>query len=253
MMYESVFNSFLRSMLLADVEWQSLVNSAPQYGFLGGIVGIVGLMLGATLAILYGWTRAFDDWKPSADSPLAGLDKMITALTAIAIIGLWLFAVPGNVVFYIHLAFWLIGIAIGAFIVYIGLRVVCTCPKPLVDTNNLPAGEEKVWGGFWLTDEAKARGKGVTVCEFLAGNRYDKTKVWPRESLALAAMTTAVVLLLVVAGGGVGLSAAATTAQVALTKKPAREVFSSSQVPGLPTPSPTASPSPASSPSGTPH
>src|SRR5690348_14456624 len=110
-------------VLLLTIDWQSLVNEAPHYGFLGGIVGIVGLMLGAGGAILYGFTRTFEDWKPAPDSPLAGLDKMIGALVAIAIIALWLFATPTNIVTYIHLAFWLIGIGIGAFVIYVGLRV----------------------------------------------------------------------------------------------------------------------------------
>jgi hypothetical protein len=158
--------------LLLDIDWQSLVNEAPHYGFLGGIVGIVGLMLSAGGAILYGFTRTFDDWKPGADSPLAGLDKMIGGIVAIAIIALWLFATPGNIVGYIHLAFWLMGIGIGAFILYVGLRVACTCPKQIV-VDNKPAGVKRVWGGFWLTQEAKERPAGVTVCKFLEGKGYD--------------------------------------------------------------------------------
>ena len=237
---------------LVDMDWQSLVNEAPHYGFLGGIVGIVGLMLGAGGAILYGFTRAFDDWKPGADSPLAGLDKMIGGIVAIAIIALWVSATPENIISYIHLAFWLMGIGIGAFIIYVGLSVACTCPKATVEDNK-PAGVKRVWGGFWLTQVAKERPPGVTVCKFLEGKGYDPDIVWDPKSQAAVAMVTAIVLLLIVAGGGTGISAAATAAQVALTKKPAREVFSSNEVPGLPTPTPTASPSatPVSSPSST--
>ncbi len=227
--------------LLADIDWQSLVNQAPQYGFLGGIVGIVGLMLGAGGAILYGFTRTFDDWKPGADSPLAGLDKMIAGIVAIAIIALWLFATPENIVGYIHLAFWLMGIGIVAFILYVGLRVAFTCPKE-VTLDNKPAGVKRVWGGFWLTEDAKNRGAGVTVCKFLEGKAYNADIVWEPKSQAAVAMVTAVVLLLIVAGGGIGLSAAATTAQVALTKKRARDVFSSAEVPGVPKATPVTSP-----------
>jgi hypothetical protein len=238
----------LLALYVFAIDWQSLVNEAPQYGFLGGIVGITGVMLGATAAILYGFTRTFNDWKPAPDSELAGLDRMITGIVSVGVIALWLFAVPENVVTYIHLSFWLIGTGVVAFIFYIGLRIMCTCRKPRVNENNDPDGETRVWGGFWLTKGAKERGEGVTVCAFLAGNGFDKDVVWPRSSQALAAMSAAVVLLAIVAGGGAGLSAAATTAQVALTKKPAREIFSSSQVPGLPSPTPTPSPTPSRAP-----
>jgi hypothetical protein len=228
-------NYILHIRDFANIDWKSLIDSAPQYGFLGGIVGIVGLVLSATTAILYGFTRAFDDWKPDADSPLAGLDKMIGALVAIGVVALWLFATPENIVSYIELAFWLMGGAVIAFIIYVGLRVMCTCPKPITNDNQ-PAGQKRIWGGFWLTSAAKARPAGDSVCKFLAGNRFDKDLVWPTGSQATVAMLTAVILLIIVAGGGAGLSAAATTVQVALTKKPARDVLSSSAVRGLPPP-----------------
>src|SRR5262245_46880189 len=144
------------SSIVAAIDWQTLIDTAPRSGFLGSIVGIVGVMLGATAAILYGFTGAFDDWKPGADAPLAGLDRMIGALVAVGIIALWLFATPANVVTYVHLSFWLVGSGVVAFLLYIGLRVACTCPKPLV-VNNAPAGQIRIWGGFWLTDQAKRR------------------------------------------------------------------------------------------------
>lgn len=229
------------SRLLADMDWKTLIDSAPEYGFLGGLVGTVGMMIGAAVAILYGWTRTFRDWKPSQDSVYAGLDKIITALVAVAIVALWLFADRQNAVAYIQFALSLVAVAVVASIAYIGLRVGITCPFKEVGCENLPTGEMLVWGGFWLTREAKQRPAGVTVCDFLAGNGYNKTAVWPRGSLAAAAMTTALVLLLIVAAGAIGLSAAATTAQVALTKKPVTQIGRSwNDIPGIPsTPAPS--------------
>ena len=231
------------SVLIAAIDWKTLIDQAPQLGFLGGIVGVVGVMLGATAAILYGFTGAFDDWKPGAESPLAGLDRMIGALVAIGIIGLWLFATPANAVTYVHLSFWLVGSGVVAFLFYIGLRVACTCTKPLV-VNNAPGGQIRIWGGFWLTKQAKQakeREPSVAPCKFLAGQGYDLDTTWPRLSRALVAMLAGLMLLVIVAGGGAGLSAAATTAQVALTKKAAKDVFGSGQVPGIPTSTPTPS------------
>jgi len=44
--------------------WQYLAEHAKHYCFLGPIVGIVRLLLGATVAIELGWSRALDTWKP---------------------------------------------------------------------------------------------------------------------------------------------------------------------------------------------
>jgi hypothetical protein len=265
MIYLSIVNSFPHPAPLADFNWQSLVNDAPQYGFLGGIVGVFGLIMGATIAILYGFTRTFNAWKPPRNSALAGLDMMITGLCAVALVALWLFATPDNIVAYVRRAFWLVGIGIVAFIIYVGLRAgPGRFRKPRV-VDNKPADDEVIWGGFWLTPAARADYRsGKSIQEILAGNGYNVDRVWPGTSLAAAAMVTAIVLLAIVAGGTTGLSSVATTAQVALTKKPAREALTSTQVPGLPTPSPSPTPSlsntpdqsqakTAESPSNSPH
>jgi hypothetical protein len=47
--------------------WKFLVEHAKDYGFLGPIVGIIGLLLGASGAIIFGWARALDEWKPPSD------------------------------------------------------------------------------------------------------------------------------------------------------------------------------------------
>jgi len=198
-------------------------------------------MFGAVALILYGFTGKFDDWKPPQTSALAGLDRIITALCAIGLIATWMFATPDNVIGYIHLAFWLVGICGFFFVIYVGLRILCgRYNRPLVDSKNRPNGSERIWGGFWLTPAAKkAYRKGTTISEFLAGNNYIEERVWPPLSQATSSMVAAVTLLAIVAGGASGLSTAATAAQVTLTKKPAREIFSSSDVPGLPSTSPS--------------
>jgi hypothetical protein len=61
-----------------------------------------------------------------------------------------------------------------------------------------------------------------------------KGAVWPPLSLTVSAMLGAIVLLSTLVCGTAAISTAATETQVALTKKPARAVFSNSDVPGLP-------------------
>lgn len=225
--------------------WKSLVDNAGQYGFLGPIVGIAGLLLGAGAAILFGWTRALNEWKPPSDTLPQPLNRMVTLLCAIGVFFAWGLAEPGNISSYERAVLWTAIIAVVAFLSYVGLRAICGRFRwPTVDSANKPSGEMTIWGGFWLTADARrAVASGTTVEAYLAGNLFEKTKVWPASSIACSAVVTAIVLLAALVSGTICLATAATAAQVLLTKKPAREVFSSSSVPGLPA---TKSPIPSS-------
>lgn len=136
-----------------------------------------------------------------------------------------------------------------AFLIYVGLRAYCgRFRKPLV-VNNQPAGEEVVWGGFWIKPAARhAVKQGSTIEAFLAGNQYQKGTVWPPFSLTLAAVVTALVLLAALVCGTTAISTAAATTQVALTNKPARQVFSSATVPGVPSDKPDSPAGPSNQP-----
>jgi hypothetical protein len=219
------------------MDWKTLVDNASQYGFLGPIVGIAGLLIGAGSALLFGWTKTLDSWKPPEEVLPVPLGKVITLLCALGIFTAWLLAEPSNRMAYLHGMFWLIGCAVVAFLVYVGLRTYCgRFSRPIIDpATNKQTGTEPIWGGFWLTDRArKAKRAGTSVDDFLAGNFYKKTDVWPDLSLATSAVVGAAILLAALVCGTSALATAATTAQVVLTKKPAREVFSSKNVPGLP-------------------
>jgi hypothetical protein len=217
------------------MDWKDLVQNAAQYGFLGPIVGIAGLFIGAGVAILFGWTRAFDAWKPPLDVLPEPLSRMVTMLCAVAIFVVWILAEPTSKTTYVHAVLWLAGGAVLAFLAYVGLRTYCGFYRPLVDAHNQPAGEEVIWGGFWKTPKGRQASRdGEPPEKFLAGNNYVKSAVWPPGSLAAAAVTTALVLLVALVCGTSAISTAATAAQVALTKRPAREVFGPANVPGLP-------------------
>ena len=225
------------------MDWKQLVQNASQYGFLGPIVGISGLFIGSGIAILFGWTKTFDAWKPPADVLPEPLSRMVTMLCAIAIFVAWILAEPAKETSYIHSVLWLAGASVLAFLIYVGLRASCgRFRRPLVQ-NNQPAGEEVVWGGFWTTPAAQeAVRNGASLEDFLAGNEYRKERVWPGFSLAMAAVVTAIVLLSALVCGTAAISTAATATQVVLTGKPARQVFGTANVPGLPPPKPPSSP-----------
>jgi hypothetical protein len=161
---------------------------------------------------------------------------MVTMLCAIAIFLAWVLAEPSNVTIYVRWVLWLTGTGVVGFLGYVALRATCgRFSRPLVNSNNQPAGEELIWGGFWATPRArKAVLNGVKLEDFLAGNQYEKSEVWSASSLSAAAVVTAFVLLVALVCSTAAISTAATTAQVVLTKKPAREVFSVNAVPGLP-------------------
>lgn len=216
--------------------WVALFQHATDYGFLGPIVGIAGLFIGAGTAILFGWTRTMDVFKPPPEVLDKALARVVTLLCAIGIFVAWFLAEPSNGGAYLWTALWLAILCVTSFICYVGLRSFCgRFRKPMVDANNRPTGDEVIWGGFWLTKRAReAVQAGETVERFLRGNLYQRETVWPPGSQTLSAMVTALVLLILLVSGTVALSTSAAATQVALTKKPARDVIGVSSVPGLP-------------------
>jgi hypothetical protein len=216
--------------------WDQLVEHAKDYGFLGPIVGIAGLLIGAGTAILFGWTRTMNTFKPPPDVLDKALARVVTLLCAIGIFIAWILAEPGNGRAYLWWSLWLAIACLVAFLSYVGLRSYCgRFRRPIIGANNQPVGEEVIWGGFWLTKRAKqVLAEGETVEGFLKGSLYRREAVWPPGSLTLSAIAAAFVLLALLVSGTVALSTAAAATQVALTHKPAREVIGVSSVPGLP-------------------
>jgi hypothetical protein len=179
---------------------------------------------------------------------VAALVRIVTLMSAIGIFAAWFLAEPTNGRSYLNWAIALAIVCAVGFIAYIGVYSVCARFKKPTVVNNLPGPEEDFWGGFWLTPLAKEAQKSGTIEEFLAGNNFKPEKVWPPLSRALAMVVTAILLIAILAGGTLALSIASAATQVALTGKPAREVISTSQVPGLPQDQPSPgkpSPSPA--------
>src|SRR5437870_7361419 len=125
--------------------WEYLVEHAKNFGFLGPIAGIVGLLLGASGAILFGWSRALDTWKPPKDTFPEGLERVVGLLSAVGLFVAWILAEPKNGRAYLQAA---IALAIGAavaFLAYVGLWTYCgRFRKPLVGPDNKPAGEEVI-------------------------------------------------------------------------------------------------------------
>lgn len=215
--------------------WRFLIEHAKDYGFLGPIVGIAGLFLGAGGAILFGWTKTLSAFKPPG--PLtAALSRVVTLLCAVGIFVSWFLAEPVNGPAYLRASIWLAIVCVVAFIAYVGLFTYCgRFSQTLVDANNQPGEKIIIWGGFWLRPRARAAKKaGETVEAFLRGNNYDKSEVWPAGSYTLSIVVATVILLALLVCGTASLSTAAAATQVALTNKPARQVFSTNEVPGIP-------------------
>jgi len=157
-------------------------------------------------------------------------------LCAVGLFVVWILADLDNGPKYLRAAIWLAGTSLLAFLIYVGLSVYCgRFRKPLVDANNEPAADnEVIWGGFWLWPHRRKEVKsGTTVDDILRGVLYDRSQIWPPLSLAAAAIVTALVLISLLVCGTLALSTAAAAVQVALTRKPTRAVFSTSEVPRL--------------------
>lgn len=215
--------------------WQYLVQHAKDYGFLGPIVGIVGLLLGAGTAILFGWSRALDTWKPPRDTFPEGLEKVVGMLCAVGLFVIWILAEPKNGPTYLRGAVYLAVGSLLAFLIYVALWAYCgRFRKPQVGSDNRPTRDDVIWGGFWLWKEIRIQvGSRNPVEKILAGKLYDRSHVWPPFSLMSSAVVTAFVLIALLVSGTLALSTAGASVQVAFTGKPARAVFSTSEVPGL--------------------
>jgi hypothetical protein len=228
--------------------WQSLVEHAKDFGFLGPIVGIVGLLLGAGTAILFGWSRALNTWKPPPETFPKGMERVVGLLCAVGLFVVWIRAEPKNGAAYLNASIWFAVGTLVTFLIYIGFWKYLPCQKPRVGVDNKPTRDDVVWGGFWLWKEVRREvGPNNSVCKILGGKLYDPSQVWPPLSLALSAVVTAAVLIAILVCGTLALCTAGASIQVALTNKPARSVFSIAQVPGLSSPTPTPTPTPAQS------
>src|SRR4051812_7487844 len=201
--------------------WRFLVQHANDYGFLGPIVGIVGLLMGASAAIFFAFTRTLDTWKPPLDTFPRGLDKIVGMLCAVGLFIAWIRAEPTNGPDYLHATVYLAVAAVVAFLIYVGLRAyVGRFRKPLLGPNNSPAGEEVIWGGLWLWRDIRKKVRSDNSVEkILAGKLYDRSQVWPPLSLTFSAVTTALVLIALLVCATLALSTAGASIQVALTGK----------------------------------
>jgi len=219
--------------------WQTLVSHAKDYGFLGPIVGIVGLLLGASTAIIFGWSKALDTWKPPRDTFPEGLERIIGMLSAVGLFVAWILAEPKTGPSYLYSAIYLAAGSLLAFLIYVGLWAYCgRFRRPQIGLSN--PRDDVIWGGFWLWDSVRAQvGSNNSIEDILAGNLYNRSRVWPPLSLTLSAVLSAFILIAVLLCGTLALSVAGASVQVALTGKPARSVFSTSQVPGISTPKAT--------------
>jgi hypothetical protein len=215
--------------------WHFLTDHASEYGFLGPIVGIVGLLLSASGAIMFAWSRALSSWKPPADTFSPKLANMAGLLSAIGLFVVWILADQTNGPTYLRAAIWLAIASFFAFLIYLWLLTYCgRFRKRLVDPQNMPGEEVVIWGGFYIWKPLRQQVReGATVEEILAGHLYDRSKVWPPVSLSLATVITACTLICTLLCGTLALSTAAASIEVALTGKPAREIFSTLKVPGL--------------------
>ena len=143
------------------MNWKDLVQNAGQYGFLGPLVGVAGLFIGSGIAILFGWTKTFDAWKPPEDVLPEPLSRMVTMLCAIAIFVAWILAEPAKETGYIHAVIWLAGGGVLAFLLYVGLRTYCgRFRKPLVDSYGKPS--RQFGADFGPLRQRRRRWKRVT-------------------------------------------------------------------------------------------
>src|SRR5262245_23191118 len=92
-----------------------------QYGFLGPMIGIAGIVISAGSAMLFGWTRTLDTWKPPPEVLPTPLNRVVTLLCSIGIVLAWLFAEPANRPYYVRWMLRLAAITAVGLLAYVGL------------------------------------------------------------------------------------------------------------------------------------
>lgn len=188
------------------------------YGPFTQFVGYVTAGIATVTAIAVTWRGSLATWKPPEEDLPNAAQKGVTILSFIAMVGLWIWATPENIVWVFG-----VGVVLGivfliVFIFYAGLvgkhryiREVAIGPNGVK--------EVMVIGGDVLEPGVKKelQEKDITIQEYLKGVAYNVDKVWSRESRRRIKTRMILLFILVLLSGTVAVAAVGFTIQVQLT------------------------------------
>jgi hypothetical protein len=179
------------------------------FGELSGIVKTSGCLVAAAGAIGLGW-RGRANWEPS-EIDIPNAPQRVAGLVCTVAIGvLWATTGPADAAWVATLA---MKLALGTVVflsLYGYLIALQTYTKEVVrNAGSGVVSEEKIIGGFWLTEGAKSaieQGR-LTVQRYFKKVSYDVDEVWSKGARALAKTLFVIVYIGLVASGTIALAA----------------------------------------------
>lgn len=173
------------------------------FGPLTGLVGTVGSIFAAGVAIALTW-RGRARWEPSETDIAKGPERVGGLVTAVLIVILFVVTRPqGSGGLLPILAIFLLVVCVASLLAY----------SYITGTNTYDDGkrDRKIIGGFKLTPRAKRemRARKLTEQRFFGTVDFDPDEVWPRSSRSLAKLVFVALYLLLVVSGTVAIAAAA--------------------------------------------
>ena len=177
--------------------------NGDEFGPLTGLVGTVGSLFAAGVAIALTW-RGRARWEPSETDIAKGPERVGGLVTAVLIVILFVVTRPqGSGGLLPVLAIFLLVVCVASLLAY----------SYITGTNTYDDGkrDRKIIGGFKLTPRAKRemRTQKLTEQRFFSTVDYDPDEVWPRSSRSLAKLVFVALYLLLVVSGTVAIAAAA--------------------------------------------
>jgi hypothetical protein len=217
--------------------------SGEEFGPLTGLVGTVGSIFAAGVAIALTW-RGRARWEPSETDIAKGPERVGGLVTAVLIVILFVVTRPaGSSGLLPALAIFLLVVCVASLLAYSYI----TGTNTYDDVKN----GRKIIGGFKLTPRAKREmrvGK-LTEQRFLSVVDSDPDEVWPRSSRSLAKLVFVALYLLLVVSGTVAIAAAAILIEKGAGTGPQPTASTSPEPSSTALPSSTPSSSPSASPS----
>ena len=177
--------------------------NGDEFGPLTGLVGTVGSIFAAGVAIALTW-RGRARWEPSETDIAKGPERVGGLVTAVLIVILFVVTRPqGSVGLLPVLAILLLVVCVASLLAY----------SYITGTNTYDDAkrDRKIIGGFKLTPRAKRemRARKLTEQRFFGTVDFDPDEVWPRSSRSLAKLVFVALYLLLVVSGTVAIAAAA--------------------------------------------
>lgn len=209
--------------------------AASDYGPFTPHVGYVSAIVSAVAMVGFLARGPLKDWEVPEDGMPKVLSRILGFLGAAFMVGGWFLATPGSIG-------WMLAVAAVCLVLaaFLGVRYVLLGArykfiKEVANPDGKTVTKKPLLGGDELKPLAKKEydEKGTTEQDFLIAVAFNEDKLWPRAARVRVLQKAALSFICSLALGAGGISWLAYVVQVRLTGKPAAEVITQKNAPGL--------------------